>query len=182
MEAYDGGFPEPRTDLVNVTVYLSNINDQPPDFLFAPDYQAVVVENAAPEVIVVNLSDFTTDVDTGIGGLFNLTIVENPYFLFDHVTNIITSNATFDRESVNSYIVTIVAMDFGNPPRNSSYNLTIVVGDVNDNAPFYTSNTSGTVIEFNPIGTEIISEYRAEDNDIIIGINAELTYNNYIFW
>ena len=175
VEAYDGGFPEPRTDLANVTVYLSDVNDRPPDFLFAPDYQAVVVENAAPGVIVVNLSDFTADVDTGIGGLFNLTIVENPYFLFDHVTNIITSNATFDRESVNSYIVTIVAMDFGNPPLNSSYDLTIAVGDVNDNAPFYTSNTSGTVIEFNPIGTEIIPEYRAEDNDI--GINTELTYN-----
>ena len=175
VEAYDGGFPEPRTDLANVTIYLSDVNDRPPDFLFAPDYQAVVVENALPGIIVVNLSDFTTDVDTGVGGLFNLTIVENSYFLFDHATNIITSNATFDRESVNSYIVTILAMDFGNPRLNSSYDLTIAVGDMNDNAPFYTLNTSGTVIEFNPIGTEIISEYRAEDMDI--GINAELTYN-----
>ena len=175
VEAYDGGFPEPRTDLANVTIYLSDVNDRPPDFLFAPDYQAVVAENAAPGVFVVNLSDFTADVDTGVGGLFNLSIVENPYFLFDHATNVITSNATFDRESVSSYIVTILAMDFGNPRLNSSYNLTVAVGDVNDNAPFYTFNTSGTVIEFNPIGTEIIPEYRAEDDDI--GINAELTYN-----
>ena len=175
VEAYDGGFPEPRTDLANVTVQLSDVNDRPPDFLFAPGYQAVVFENASPGVMVVNLSEFTTDVDTGIGGLFNLSIVENPYFLFDHETGIITTNATFDRESNSSYIVTIEAMDFGDPTLNSRYDLTIAVGDVNDNAPFYTFNTSGTVIEFNPIGTEIIPEYRAMDNDI--GINAELTYN-----
>ena len=175
VEAYDGGFPEPRTDLANVTVYLSDVNDRPPDFLFATDYQAAVEENAPPGVTVINLSEFTTDIDTGNGGLFNLSIVENPYFLFDHDTNIITTNATFDRESVDSYIITLEAMDFGDPPLNSSYNLTVAVEDVNDNAPFYTVNTSGTVIEFNPIGTEIIPEYRAADNDI--GINAELTYN-----
>ena len=175
VEAYDGGFPEPRTDLANVTVQLSDVNDRPPDFLFAPDYQAVVFENASPGVMVVNLSEFTTDVDTGTGGMFNLSIVENPYFLFDHETSIITTNATFDRESVDSYIVTVEAMDFGDPALNSTYDLTVAIGDVNDNAPFYNFSTSGTVIEFNPIGSEIIPEYRAMDDDI--GINAELTYN-----
>ena len=154
---------------------LSDVNDRPPDFLFAPDYQAVVFENAPPGVMVVNLSEFTTDVDTGIGGMFNLSIVETPYFLFDHETGIITTNATFDRESVNSYIVIVEAVDFGDPALNSSYDLTVAIGDVNDNAPFYTFSTSGTVIEFNPVGTELIPEYRAMDNDI--DINAELTYN-----
>ena len=177
MEAYDGGFPEPFTDLANVTIYLSDVNDRPPDFLFAHDYQAVVEENLMPGVFVVNLSDFVTDVDTGFGGMFNLNIIENLYFLLDHETNVITSNATFDREAVSSYVITVMAMDLGNPSLNSSYNLTVVVEDKNDNAPFYTFNTSRTVIEFNPIGVEVIPEYQAEDNDI--GINAELTYSIY---
>ena len=175
VEAYDGGFSEPHTDLANVTVQLSDVNDQPPNFLLAPDYQAVVFKNVPPGVMDVNLSEFTTDVDTGIGGMFNLSIVENPYFLFDHETGIITTNATFDRESINSYIVIVEAVDFGDPALNLSYDLTIAIGDVNDNAPFYKFSTSGTVIEFNPIETEIIPEYRAMDNDI--GINADLTYN-----
>ena len=175
VEAYDGGFPKPFTDLANVTVYLSDVNDRPPDFLFTPDYQAVVVENAMPGVFVVNLSDFVTDVDTGFGGLFNLSIIENLYFLLDRETNVITTNATFDREAVSSFVVAVMAMDLGNPPLNSSYNLTVAIKDENDNAPFFTFNTSGTVIEFNPPGVEVIPKYQAVDNDV--GINAELTYS-----
>ena len=157
-----------------MTIYLSDVNDRPPDFLFPPGYEAVVVENAAPGVIAVNLTEFTTDVDTGDGGLFNLTIITNiSDFILDS-DGIITSNATFDRESVNAYIITIEGVDFGVPQQRSTYDLTIAIGDVNDNSPFYTSNISGTVIENNPIGTEVIPEYRAMDIDI--GINAELRY------
>jgi len=174
VEAYDGGFPEPRLRRANVTVYLSDVNDRPPDFLFSPDYKAIVVENTAPGELVVNLTEFTTDVDTGDGGLFNLTIISNTSDFILDSDGVITSVATFDRETVNAYIITILAVDFGVPQQSSTYDLTIAIGDVNDNSPFYTNNISGTVIENNPIGTEVIPEYRAIDIDI--GNNAELTY------
>ena len=45
VEAYDGGFPEPFTDIANVTVFLRGENDEAPSIIFPEGFQIFVPEN-----------------------------------------------------------------------------------------------------------------------------------------
>lgn len=185
MEAYDGGFPEPFTDVTNVTVFLLGENDEPPSIIFPEGYFPTVPEDEPPGYEIVYLSNFTTDPDMGLGGEFNFSLFEiydplsegvNESFSLNTTTGLLRSLRVFDREEQPQGItVAIETSDFGEPPQSTVTNITVMIGDKNDQVPYFPSNLSIVAYEFLPPGVHILDEYRAIDDDI--DINAQLVYS-----
>ena len=183
IEAYDGGFPEPYTDIANITIFFIGENDEAPSILFTDGFHPTVPENEPPPIDVVILSQFTSDPDFGLGGEFIFAITQiydqfaqNGSFVINETTGLITSLRIFDRElQPEGIVVAIETMDFGTPQQSKVTNVTILIGDKNDQRPYFESNVSATVYEFMPPGAEVLSEYRARDDDI--GENARLEYS-----
>ncbi|ELU04897.1 hypothetical protein CAPTEDRAFT_218787 [Capitella teleta] len=89
----------------------------------------------------------------------------------------IVTNAVFDREAGESYIVGITCADQGEPPQTSVRRLTIDVLDENDHPPvFQPSRYKASLPENNEVGIVIIS-LTALDRDH--GDNAKLSYFIY---
>ena len=184
VEAYDEGYPKPFTDIANVTVFLLGENDEPPSITFPVGYFPTVPEDEPPEYDIVYLSNYTSDPDMGMGGQFNFSIFEiydplsegtNDSFSVNATTGLLRGLRVFDREEQpEGIIVAIETSDFGEPPQSQVTNITVMIGDKNDHAPYFPSNRSIYAYELLPPGVQILSEFRAEDEDI--GINAELEY------
>ena len=181
VEAYDGGFPEPFTDYVNVTVCLLGVNDEPPSILIPEGVRVSVPENTPPEVEVVVLGDYTVDPDPGEGeGDFSFALVEiydplslNDSFSLNETTGLLRSLREFDRElQPQGIVVAIQTIDFEGISRVT--NITISIEDLNDNAPYFEADAFASVHEFLPAGTLVLSNFTAIDEDI--GSNADLRY------
>ena len=131
------------------------------------------------------LSQYTFDPDLGAGGEFEFgisqiydTVSQNDSFAINSTNGLITSLRMFDREEQpDGIIVAIETTDFGRIPQSKVTNITILIGDKNDHAPYFESNISATVYEFMPSGEESFAEYRATDDDI--GSNSQLKYDIY---
>lgn len=86
-----------------------------------------------------------------------------------------TTNVTLDREAIPQYNVTVIASDYGSPPKSTIGILSIIVVDVNDNSPMFVSPLySATVSEIIPIGTSILQVHAT---DLDIGTNALVRYS-----
>ena len=98
-------------------------------------------------------------------------------FAINSSTGVITVAQSLDRETTESYELTIVATENRIAPgmsQSDMADLTILVQDVNDNSPQF-SNSSQTlnINDRTPIGTNIASVL-CTDNDI--GTNSEISY------
>lgn len=76
-------------------------------------------------------------------------------FILDPVTGLL-SMSNLDREAVSKYILTISARDKGRPNLEARCNLTVIVLDMNDNAPTFVQNQ---YTESRPRGGPQNSEY-----------------------
>ena len=85
------------------------------------------------------------------------------------------SNFTFDRESESFYQLSIVAEDFALIPLASYLLVNITILDRNDNPPYLLSNYFIRILESQPIGTIVDSNFTILDDDI--GMNAEISYS-----
>ena len=184
VEAYDEGFPDPFTDITNVTIFLVGENDEPPSIIFPDEFPPTVPENEPPGYQIVYLANYTFDPDMGAGGEFNFTLVEifdplseegNDSFSLNTTTGLLTALRVFDREAQpEGIVIAIETSDFGEPPQSQVINITVVIGDRNDKTPYFPTNLSIVAYELLPPGDQILQEFRAIDEDI--GINAELEY------
>lgn len=77
-----------------------------------------------------------------------------------------------DRESKDKYMVILRASDNGNVSLSSTTNLTVIVTDVNDNAPVITGALTGQIAENMP--EQRILTIHATDRDI--GSNADMVF------
>ena len=88
---------------------------------------------------------------------------------------VISLSKPLDRETRDSYTLTVVASDLGSPPMRSSVQVAIKVLDVNDNRPqFNETSLKGGIPENSPIGA-LVMRVMATDADI--GTNAQLVFN-----
>ena len=132
-------------------------------------------------MIFADLKPFTVDEDPGEGGLFNFTLVEVYGDDYENDSFELTSNGklialrAFDREEhPNGYVLSIQTSDFGSESNSLINNVTVLIGDENDHAPFFESNASVQVYEFRLPGELVLEAYIATDYDI--DENAELVY------
>ena len=95
--------------------------------------------------------------------------------MFLPVIGVVTVSRALDRETRDSYLLTITASDEGNPQKSSSVKLSITVLDVNDNAPQFNASSLQGGIKENLPGGSFVMRVMATDADI--GTNAQLVYN-----
>jgi len=89
-------------------------------------------------------------------------------------SGIVTLTKTLDRETTDSYNVTVEARDQGTPQLWTRANLVISVLDVNDNPPEFVSKLYHVTVPENAAINSTIVELFATSKDI--GVNAEISY------
>ncbi|XP_037049459.1 cadherin-86C isoform X3 [Bradysia coprophila] len=133
----------PATNLsavVNVTIYVNDVNDNLPVFE-QEVYVAEVPENMTAGTKIVQVK--ATDVDTGLGGKVRYTQILgylNTSLNLDPQTGLIvvsTDNHGFDREQMPEYHLYVEARDDDGTGNSAQVPLVIKVLDVNDNAPIF---------------------------------------------
>ncbi|KAG8592446.1 hypothetical protein GDO81_000503 [Engystomops pustulosus] len=118
-----------------VSVVIQDQNDNPP--AFDRDHHITwVLEGQAYNMVVIQV--FASDADSGVNGQVDYAIVdgnENKAFTIDSRRGILSTNAILDREIKSSYRLILQASDRGSPSLSATSTVTILVIDINDNAP-----------------------------------------------
>ncbi|XP_070846605.1 protocadherin-23 [Chaetodon trifascialis] len=185
VEARDEGDPVQST-VTSIDVLILDTNDHAP--LFHQDiYTLTVPEDTPTDITLLTLS--AEDQDWSLENThLDYAIVrgnEEKRFCLEvkmvHVENqmrnvgkLVLCNP-LDRETTESYALTVSVSDRGTPPLNSSAVVMVTVTDCNDNAPVF-SNTEyhAQVSENSPVGTRLV-QVTAHDPDL--GINSLLRYD-----
>ncbi|XP_026214172.1 protocadherin alpha-8-like [Anabas testudineus] len=175
IQASDNG-PAPLRTEKNVLVNIIDLNDNTPQ-IEVTSFSKAIPEDARLGTTVALIS--VTDKDSGLNGKVICSFnQEVPFTLSpstqDNMYSIVTKSP-LDREKKPIYDVTIVAKDAGVPSLSSEKSISIVISDVNDNSPeFSTSPYTYYVTENNSPGESLFS-VTASDRDE--GDNARVSYN-----
>ncbi|XP_014384494.1 PREDICTED: protocadherin beta-4 [Myotis brandtii] len=171
IEATDGGGLSGKGTVV---IEVVDVNDNAPE-LSISSLISSIPENA-PETIV---SIFRIrDRDSGDNGKMICSIPDNlPFVLKPTFKNFYTlvTESPLDRESRAQYNVTITVTDMGTPRLKTQHNITLLVSDVNDNAPAFTQTSYTLFLRENNSPALHIGSVSATDRDA--GANAQLTYS-----
>uniref|UniRef100_UPI00398E3CC7 protocadherin-10a isoform X2 n=1 Tax=Pristiophorus japonicus TaxID=55135 RepID=UPI00398E3CC7 len=158
-----------------VLVKVSDLNDNAPEISFSTVSDSVN-ESAAPGTVVALLS--VTDRDTGENGQLQCEILgQVPFKLKPSFKNYYTivTDGPLDRESTDSYTITIMAKDRGSPPLASSKSIKVQVADENDNAPRFSQPAYDVYVTENNVPGAYIYAVTAVDPDV--GQNAYISYS-----
>ncbi|XP_019620041.1 PREDICTED: protocadherin Fat 4-like [Branchiostoma belcheri] len=164
-------YPSPKS---TVTITLLDENDNSPTFT-ADTYEAAVPENAAPGVFVTQVT--ATDRDSGTNGEIIYSIVfassdGKDKFSISPSDGNITVSGRLDADTVESYVVVVMAADQGTASRVSTAIVNINVTNVNDNTPqFSQQRYTAQVSEAAATGT-VVATLKATDGDK----DAQLTF------
>lgn len=162
-------------DKVKISIYVTDVNDNAPRFQRLP-YRAQVSEGASIGTQLLRV--YTTDADEGLNGDVFYSLQngnQQSKFLIDEATGQISLAGELDRETLDRYVLTVVAHDAGMEIRlSSSATVNIEILDENDNSPKFIDNQSSiSVIETTPINAELV-KFQATDDDL--DANSELYF------
>ena len=147
-----------------VTIMLTDINDNPPDFVNEP-ISFSVLENATNGTIVgtVQVSDKDEGTNAVIEGFSLLNGTDA--FSIDPSTGVVTTSGTnIDREMNELVSLFVSVHDMGSPELTSSTIVVIIIGDINDNLPVFEKNYTISVQESTVPNTPLIT-LNATDED-----------------
>ncbi|XP_013367570.1 PREDICTED: protocadherin beta-15-like, partial [Chinchilla lanigera] len=137
IEASDGGGLSGKC---SVSIKVLDVNDNSPELTIS-SLTSPIPENS-PETEVALFK--TRDRDSGENGRMVCSIQDDiPFTLKPSVENfyrLITEGA-LDRETRAEYNITITVTDLGTPRLQTQHNITVLVSDVNDNAPTFTQSS-----------------------------------------
>ncbi|XP_041766213.1 cadherin-86C isoform X4 [Anopheles merus] len=172
--------------LVNVTVYLADVNDNPPVFEQA-DYIVDLPENMTAGTRVVQVH--ATDVDTArLGGRVRYTQILGPHntsLNLDPASGVVTvalNNHGFDREAMPEYHLYVEARDDDGIGNRAQVPLVIRLIDVNDETPAFEKPLYEFILAADLRNFTVPAFIRATDGDAEAPNNEvryELIYGNY---
>ncbi|GFO15617.1 protocadherin fat 4, partial [Plakobranchus ocellatus] len=174
--AVDGG-STPRTGTLSLTVSIGDVNDETPT-CSSTVYMASLLETASPGDPVATLVCTDDDGDpAGENNALTYTIVSGSTALFT-VSNVgavtVQAGASFDRESTASYELVVDVADQSTATKLTfTATVSVLILDVNDETPYFTSLATISEDEDTPVGTTITTVVAADDDD---GVNAEIGY------
>ncbi|NWU42622.1 PCD23 protein, partial [Hylia prasina] len=157
-------------------LYLSVLdeNDHSPLFV-KTHYQISVTEDLEEGSAILDLS--ASDEDTGLNGELTYSLIDDTYgaFAIDSVTGSIITTKALDRETKSQYTFRAVASDCSTHFPRSTTVMTVLIQDVNDNAPkFEQGYYKAAVWEGQSPKTDIIQVFAA---DLDSGLNGETEYS-----
>ncbi|XP_042804072.1 cadherin EGF LAG seven-pass G-type receptor 1 [Panthera leo] len=143
-----------------------------------PSYQVSVPENEPAGTGVIELR--AHDPDEGEAGRLSYQMEalfderSNGYFLIDPATGAVSTARALDRETKDTHVLKVSAVDHGSPRRSAATYLTVTVSDTNDHSPvFEQSEYRERVRENLEVGYEVLT-IRATDGDA--PSNANMRY------
>ena len=166
-----------------LTVIVLDENDNAPQFGETGPFS--VIEEMPADTVVGQVT--ATDADSGVNGEFDFSIVRSAggRFAINASSGVITTTVMLDREALvdlNLFVpprsqqsLTIQAEDRGSPSRFTQVDVTVMLADINDNAPQF-GDVPSTISfpEDIPVNTFILD---ASATDADIGPNGEITYS-----
>ncbi|NWY76548.1 PCD23 protein, partial [Erithacus rubecula] len=170
---HDLGSPS-RSSTAQLCVTVLDENDHSP--LFAEtQYQISVTEDLEEGSAILDLS--ASDKDAGLNGEVMYSVIDDTYgaFAIDSFTGSIITTKALDRETKSQYTFRTVASDCSTYFPRSTTVVTVLIQDVNDNAPkFEQSYYKASVWEGQSPKTDIIQVFAT---DLDSGLNGEIEYS-----
>uniref|UniRef100_A0A8C5PK04 Cadherin domain-containing protein n=1 Tax=Leptobrachium leishanense TaxID=445787 RepID=A0A8C5PK04_9ANUR len=157
-----------------VQIKVEDVNDNTPEITFTSKTNEVP-ENAATGTVVGYIT--VRDKDSGKNGEIVLDVSPNVPFKcqsFNNRYSLVTSG-NLDREKVSQYNIILTASDLGSPPLHNHTTITLIISDVNDNAPMFSQSVYQAFIKENNEAGSLLCTVSASDPDI--GDNAKLKYS-----
>ncbi|XP_055141899.1 protocadherin beta-5 [Symphalangus syndactylus] len=157
-----------------VAIEVVDVNDNAPELTMST-LSSPTPENALETVVAVFS---VSDPDSGDNGRMICSIQNDlPFLLKPTLKNFYTlvTQRTLDRESQAEYNITITVTDLGTPRLKTEHNVTVLVSDVNDNAPAFTQTSYTLFVRENNNPALHIGSVSATDRDS--GTNAQVTYS-----
>ncbi|KAA0709734.1 Protocadherin alpha-8 [Triplophysa tibetana] len=184
LVAKDSGQP-PLSSVKTITVQVSDVNDNSPEFSLFP-YSFYVMENNVPGKSLFSVSAADRDLDGN--AVINYNILrnfgdENKYASFININSEngeIYALKSFDFEMLKTFQFHVLATDSGSPSLGSNVTVNVFVLDQNDNVPviLYPVNANGSAEEEIPRNVNaghLVTKVRAYDADI--GYNGWLLFS-----
>uniref|UniRef100_A0A3B4AAT0 Cadherin domain-containing protein n=1 Tax=Periophthalmus magnuspinnatus TaxID=409849 RepID=A0A3B4AAT0_9GOBI len=173
-EARDKGQP-PMSAHSKVLVEVIDVNDNAPE-ITVTSLSSTVKEDASVGTAVALVS--VLDRDSGKNGEVKCKVLNNvPFKLETNYKNYysLVIDGKLDREEISYFNITILAMDEGDPTLSNTSLFTIVVSDVNDNAPYFHDESVNVYVKENgKVGSELTS-LTANDHDV--NSNSQIRYS-----
>ncbi|XP_058398499.1 protocadherin beta-8 [Diceros bicornis minor] len=157
-----------------VLTQVMDVNDNAPEVTLSA-FTGQIPENF-PETVVAVFS--VSDLDSEENGKISCSIQDDlPFFLKSSLENFYTlvTEKPLDRETRDQYNITITVTDLGSPRLKTQLNITVLVSDVNDNAPAFTQTSYTLRVRENNSPALHIGSVSATDADA--GANAQVTYS-----
>ncbi|XP_058490764.1 protocadherin Fat 3a isoform X2 [Solea solea] len=175
VRASDQGPPLPLSSLVNVTITVLDINDNPPVFE-RRDQLATVREDVGVGTEVLRVYAASKDIGTNAEITYSIRSGnEHGKFHIHPLTGAILVAQPLDYETCRDYFLTVEARDGGTPPLSAITTVNINLTDVNDNAPMFSRDLySAVVSEDSTIGDSVV-QLVAEDVDS--QVNGAILYS-----
>ena len=174
VEAFDNGSP-PKSAKVKVTVNIGDINDNYPQInINLPPGGTKISESAEAGSFVAHVAVY--DLDAGVNGEISCSIQGNDFHLEDFkIENNykVVLSKQLDHEKNEMYEVKIDCEDGGSPPKTNSTSFTVIVEDINDNAPEFDKQLYELTIQEE---THTSTTIRVSAVDADSGVNGKVTY------
>ena len=158
-----------------VSVIVIDVNDNKPLFKGLSLYN--ILENAELGSVLFSLC--ATDADTGINSLIRFTL-ENivPQIQVNQDSGDVVLVGNFDYEKINKVELNISASDQGNPQQTTYRIYTLVVANINDHNPVFSSPEDLLIsLHEDSKPNNDVANVTATDADV--GIYGEVTYSLY---
>ncbi|XP_054868346.1 protocadherin Fat 3a isoform X5 [Amphiprion ocellaris] len=163
--ASDQGSPVPFYSLVNVTITVLDINDNPPVFE-RRDQLATVPEDMGVGTEVLRVYAASKDIGTNAEITYSIRSGnEHGKFHIHPLTGAILVALPLDYETCRDYFLTVEARDGGNPPLSAITTVNINLTDVNDNIPMFSCDLYSAVVSEDATIGESVVQLQAEDVD-----------------
>ncbi|XP_060803701.1 protein dachsous [Amyelois transitella] len=165
----------------DVTINLLDQNDHAPRFT-QQQYIANVLEGNAKGEFVVQLA--AKDGDRGVNARILYHIVDgnhdNAFIIEPAFSGSVKTNIVLDREIRETYKLTVIATDEGDPQMTGTATLRINVVDVNDNQPTFPPPNLISVSEGAEVGT-VLTSVTANDVDTYPALKYSISENENRF-
>ncbi|CAI5652191.1 protocadherin gamma-A11-like [Oreochromis niloticus] len=165
--------------LHSVVVEVLDVNDNAPAFQ-EKEMNLELVESALPGTEILQVS--ATDPDVGINALHGYTIHPKTHFNIKvssspngHKYAQLYLSEPLDREKEGKLLLTLTAVDGGEPQRSGTLKIHVTVRDTNDNAPVFMQSIFKASVKENVPGGTLVVSLSATDADE--GINGHVTYH-----
>ncbi|XP_050819006.1 protocadherin gamma-A6-like isoform X13 [Gopherus flavomarginatus] len=170
---------EDKVKLIAVEIEITDINDNTPTF------QAKEIELKISEITAAGTRfslQEAQDPDVGINSIQSYQLSNNKHFSLDVQTGSdgvkyaeLVLEKSLDRETQTVHKLTLTAADGGDPVRSAIAQISVLVVDVNDNAPLFTQPVyKVSVLENAPRGSLIITVHATDRDE---GQNSEVTFS-----